>query len=107
MRRQQAGEQPEQHGLASTVGAENDADSFAGQNEIQFVEHHPAFRGETQGIDAQRKHQPYLRSAQPRMKCTATLRPRMSAIRTMPSAIDKARSPLLVSRAMAVVITRV
>ena len=107
MRRQQAGEQPEQHCLAAAVGTENDADSLAGKNKIEFVEHHPACRGETQGGDAQREHQPYLRNAQPRMKCTAMLRPRISAIRTRPKAIDKARSPLLVSSAMAVVITRV
>jgi hypothetical protein len=66
IRWQQAGKEAQQHGLARTVGAEDDADALAGQLEVELVEHASPLRAEAQAGQTQGKHQPYLRAAQAR-----------------------------------------
>ena len=107
IRRQQAGDQAQQQRLADAVGTEDQADALTTQFEIEAVEDNPPGRRKAQGVKAQRKHQPYLRAAQQRRPWAAALRAKIRLINTRPRAIDNARSPLLVSSAIAVVITRV
>src|SRR5690606_792971 len=117
-RRKQAVQEAHQNALAGAVGAEHGGEAAALQLQVHAIENLLVAGGETKRMRLQGEHggsgglgggihfQP-PRAAQPRMKCAMALSSSTRLTSTMPSPSARGRSPLLVSSAIAVVMTRV
>src|SRR5690606_36575478 len=116
--RQQSVQQAHQYALAGAIRADHGGEAAAFEVQVHAIKYLFVTGGKAKCMRLQGKHgvcggsggkihfHP-PRAAQPRIKCATALSSSTRLTRTMPSPSASGRSPLLVSSAIAVVITRV